>query len=207
MSRVNLQTSTVFWEGICVFRAGSDRFPAGQHRIHSILRRRSYEALFHARNVPAEVKPKKDMVITDGQKLTLGDTTLTFYVTPGHTPGMVSMLIPLKDGSQRHLGGLWGGLGYGNDRDGVKYFANKREMLNAYSTSAKRWQDIETKAGVDVLVTNHTRLDKGLEKMAAVKTRKPGEPHPFVGKDAVQRFMTVINNCAEAQLAWTNSSN
>jgi metallo-beta-lactamase class B len=44
------------------------------------------------------------MVATDGQKLTLGDTTVTMYFTPGHTPGTISMLIPLKDGNQRHHG-------------------------------------------------------------------------------------------------------
>ena len=33
-------------------------------------------------------KPKRDMVATDGQKLTLGDTTLTLYITPGHTRGL-----------------------------------------------------------------------------------------------------------------------
>ena len=32
-------------------------------------------------------KPKRDMVATDGQKLTLGDTTITIYKTPGHTLG------------------------------------------------------------------------------------------------------------------------
>ena len=37
-------------------------------------------------------KPTRDMVATDGQKLTLGDTTVTLYVTPGHTPGTLSVL-------------------------------------------------------------------------------------------------------------------
>jgi metallo-beta-lactamase class B len=153
-------------------------------------------------NVPNAIKPKKDMVITDGQKLTLGDTTITFYLTPGHTPGMVSMLIPLKDGTQRHLGGLWGGLGFGDARDGVTYFPTRAEMLKTYAASARRFWDIESKAGVDVLITNHTRLDKGLEKMAALKNRKANDPHSFVGADAVKRFMTVLNECAEAQLVW-----
>ena len=39
-------------------------------------------------------KPTRDMVATDGQKLTLGDTTVTLYITPGHTPGTLSVLIP-----------------------------------------------------------------------------------------------------------------
>ena len=60
-------------------------------------------------------KPKRDMVATDGQKLTLGDTTLTLYLTPGHTLGTISTLIPVKDaaasrtwllsGAARHLTG------------------------------------------------------------------------------------------------------
>ena len=32
-------------------------------------------------------KPKRELVATDGQKLTLGDTTLTLHITPGHTLG------------------------------------------------------------------------------------------------------------------------
>jgi metallo-beta-lactamase class B len=47
--------------------------------------------------------PQRDMVVTDGQKLTLGDTTLTLYLTPGHTPGTISLLVPLKDGGKEHL--------------------------------------------------------------------------------------------------------
>ena len=43
-------------------------------------------------------KPKRDMVATDGMKLTLGDTTLTLYLTPGHTLGTISTIIPLREG-------------------------------------------------------------------------------------------------------------
>ncbi len=63
-------------------------------------------------NNPPELKPRKDMVATDGMELTLGDTTLTLYITPAHTPGTISTLIPLKDGNRWHLGSLWGGNGF-----------------------------------------------------------------------------------------------
>ena len=46
-------------------------------------------------------KPKRDMVATDGQKLTLGDTTLTLHVTPGHTLGTISTLIPVRTRASR----------------------------------------------------------------------------------------------------------
>ena len=56
-------------------------------------------------------KPARDMVATDGQTLTLGDTTITLYITPGHTPGTLSALIPVRDNGTRHLAALWGGTG------------------------------------------------------------------------------------------------
>ena len=53
---------------------------------------------------------------------TLGDSTLTLYVTPGHTPGSVSMLVPLKDGNQRHRGAELGGRDPGAEEEGVPVF-------------------------------------------------------------------------------------
>lgn len=40
--------------------------------------------------------PKRDVEVTDGQKITVGDTTITLYVTPGHTPGSLAYIIPGK---------------------------------------------------------------------------------------------------------------
>ena len=50
-----------------------------------------------------------DMDATDGQKLTLGDTTITIYITPGHTGGTLSFLVPVKDHGVPHLAMEWGG--------------------------------------------------------------------------------------------------
>ena len=41
-------------------------------------------------------RPKRDVVVTDGQKITVGDTTITLAVTPGHTVGSLAYLIPVK---------------------------------------------------------------------------------------------------------------
>ncbi len=49
------------------------------------------------------------MVATDGQQLTLGATTLTLYLTPGHTLGTISTLIPVRDRGKPHLVAEWGG--------------------------------------------------------------------------------------------------
>jgi hypothetical protein len=75
-------------------------------------------------------------------------------------------------------------------------------MLEAYSASMKRWKTIEEAAGVDVILSNHTNADKGLEKIDPLATLGPGQAHPFVSRDAVIRFATVYASCADAQLVW-----
>ena len=56
----------------------------GTHIIAALLPRTGVCWLAITRPV-AGFKPQRDMVATDGEKLTLGDTTLTLYLTPGHT--------------------------------------------------------------------------------------------------------------------------
>jgi len=139
-------------------------------------------------------KPKRDMVVTDGQTLTLGDTTLTMYLTPGHTDGTISTLIPVRDGSERHVAALWGGTLFN--------FGPDRARFASYAASAARFRDIVTKAGARVLLSNHTDYDGSKTKLPAMATRKPGGPHPYVvGTDSVRRYLTVANECAQAALA------
>ena len=78
-------------------------------------------------------KPRRDMEITDGMKLTLGDTTLTMYHTPGHTNGTVSTLIPLRDGASRHVGALWGGTLFNFGPDAARF--------RSYAESAAKFRE------------------------------------------------------------------
>jgi len=139
-------------------------------------------------------KPTRDQVVSDGQKLTLGDTTLTFTLTPGHTPGTVSTLIPVKDNGTPHLVAEWGGTGFN--------FPRNADTFKTYAASAEKFRDIAAKAGADALISNHTNLDGSKIKIPALAMRKPGDPHPYViGSDAVKGYMTVAGECAKAVLA------
>jgi hypothetical protein len=64
----------------------------------------------------------------------------------------------------------------------------------------------EAKAGVDIMITIHSRIDKMMDKLAALKMRKPGEPHPFVNKELRQRYLNLLDECVSAQLAWRTKS-
>jgi len=139
-------------------------------------------------------KPKRDIVATDGYKLTLGDTTLTLYLTPGHTEGTVSTLVPVRDGGRSHLAAAWGGTAFN--------FGPNRDRLGLYIKSAARFRDIVEKAGADVLIANHTNFDGSKTKLPLLAKRRSGDPHPYViGKDAVRRYVTVAHECAQAALA------
>ena len=147
-------------------------------------------------------KPKRDMVATDGQKLTLGDTTLTLYLTPGHTLGTISTLIPVRDAGRPHLAASWGGTAFNWIRNRTAYITAERPdrfWFDTYSQSARRFRDVVRAAGADVLIANHTDFDGSKTKLPAIAARKPGDPHPYViGADRVQRYLTTVDECARA---------
>jgi metallo-beta-lactamase class B len=193
-------------EGEFLFYGGA-KLLQDRYKARVLLSEADWDVIARS-NVPVQFKPRKDMVITDGQKLTLGDVTVTLYVTPGHTPGTVSLLIsPLKDGNQRHVGSIFGGRAPAGDDvvEGVQYYRNEIDSIKTWSASAKRYKGIAESAGADVFLAVHDNWDKTLDKVNAVKFRKPGGPHPLVSKTAVSRFQTMISECMDAQLAWRAS--
>jgi metallo-beta-lactamase class B len=80
--------------------SGGAKFLQDNFKARVIMSEADWALVARSTRDPA---PRKDMVATDGMKLTLGDTTLTLYITPGHTPGTISTLVPVKDGGQAHL--------------------------------------------------------------------------------------------------------
>jgi metallo-beta-lactamase class B len=134
--------------------------------------------------------PKRDMVVTDGQKLTLGDTTITMYVTPGHTLGTISLLIPAKDKGVEHTAAFWGGTSVGIN--------SPVDNVVAYSASARRFSDIAAKAKADILLSNHGRVID-FAKRAGANRANPAGPNAFILNDTrVRNYLAVADHCAQA---------
>ena len=152
----------------------------------------------------AEPKPKRDMVITDGMKLTLGDTTLTMYLTPGHTGGTVSTIIPVRDHGTPHVAALWGGTLFNWLRNRTAYITPQTPdayWFENYISSARKFREVAARAGADILLSNHTQFDGSKTRLPAVRARKAGDPHPYVvGNASVTRFLTMAEECATAGL-------
>jgi metallo-beta-lactamase class B len=149
-------------------------------------------------------KPTRDMVATDGQRLTLGDTTVTMYLTPGHTLGTISTVIPVKDGGTAHTAVAWGGTAFNWTTNRTAYITAERPdrfWFDTYIKSAERFRDLVAKNGADVVIANHTNFDGTKTKLPALEKRQAGAAHPYViGNPSVQRYLTVAEECAKAGL-------
>jgi metallo-beta-lactamase class B len=146
------------------------------------------------------IRPRKDIVVTDGQKFTLGDTTLNLYVTPGHTPGTVSILLPVFDKGQPHLAAMWGGTGWTFPANAPDQ--KKLAIFKTYHASAERFLGIVAKADADVVFSNHPSLDRTDEKNAALAVRGAGDINPWIiGKEKTRNYMEVASACSAAGLA------
>ncbi|MGH9386305.1 MAG: MBL fold metallo-hydrolase [Vicinamibacterales bacterium] len=147
-------------------------------------------------------KPRREIVATDGQRLTLGDTTLTLHITPGHTLGTISTLIPVRDGTQRHVAAYWGGTAFNWVTNRTGYITPERPdsfWFDRYIESAQRFRGLARAAKADVILSNHTDFDGSKTKLPALATRRAGAVHPYaVGPESVARYLTVAEECAKA---------
>jgi metallo-beta-lactamase class B len=123
---------------------------------------------------PPPPVPKRDLVIKDGDTLTLGNTTLKFYHTPGHTAGVLSAELTVFDNGRPHKAFFHGGAGARNGLEGARQAV----------TSADRVAQIQ---GIEVGLMVHAWMDTNFypngsifERAEILKQRKPGDPNPFV---------------------------
>jgi metallo-beta-lactamase class B len=150
------------------------------------------------RSIREPIRPTRDIEMKDGDTLTLGDTTITMYLTPGHTPGTISTIFQVKDHGTPHTVATWGGTAFN--------FTAKPENFTPYIASAQRFRDIAMKAGADVLLSNHTMYDGTKEKVKALATRKANERHPYViGIQSIQGYLTVAEECGKAGYVGTSA--
>jgi len=180
--------------------SGGARYLQDRFNAHVLLSAADWDLLDRS----TATKPKRDMVATDGQALTLGDTTIRIYHTPGHTLGTLSTIFPVTDHGVRHVVATWGGTAFNWMVNSTPYFTPERPeafWFKTYSDSARRFKTIAAAAGADVLISNHTIFDGSKTKLPALAKRKPGDPNPYViGTDGVQRYLTVVDECAQAGL-------
>ena len=182
--------------------AGGAKYLQDEFGTHVIVSAADWNLL--ERDTGSWPKPRRDLVATHGEKLKLGDTTLTLYLTPGHTAGTVSTLIPVKDHGTPHLAIDSGGTAFNWLRNRAAYISPGHPdeyWFKTYIASVERMKKIATEEHADVLISNHTIFDGSKQKLPAVLRRKAGDPNPYViGTAGVLRYFAVEEECAKAGL-------
>ncbi len=138
-----------------------------------------------------EYAPRIDFIIEDGDTLTLGDTTLNFEITPGHTPGTTSIRFSVFDNGTEHLAYLHGGPALRSDDPDVK---------QVFLDDLRRIKQIP---GIEVQIANHFDIHASgapdtFGRAELLANRQPGERHPWVDPEHFQRWLDELIAATEA---------
>src|SRR5580704_1184621 len=171
---------------------GGAKLMQDRFKSHIVMGGPDWDSIEKSVNAYPEGRPKRDIVADDGQKITLGDTSVTIVTTPGHTPGTLSMIFPVKDHGRTLYVAYSGGTAFN--------FPSTLPNFDIYIRSQEKMAAAAGAAGATILMSNHSEFDYATTKIKLLAARKPGEPHPYeVGKDSVARYFTVTEECAQAQ--------
>ena len=120
-----------------------------------------------------------DILIKDGDTLTLGNKTITFLETPGHTEGVISFFFNTEDNGKIYRVGSFGGAGVKPLKKEALGFANAR--IN-FLKSIERLR----KEKVDVFIGNHVWHNGTFEKAKVLE--QTGE-NQFIDSTLWEKFL------------------
>jgi len=127
-----------------------------------------------------------DQIIYDGDQLTLGDTTLTAVIMPGHSPGCTSWLVDVTDeDGNPHQAFFHCSTSLGGQRVAPESYPG---MVDDYRATFERVRGIDA----DVFLAFHSSMFGMLDRYERLMG---GDDLAFVDAGALQRF----NDASEAQ--------
>jgi metallo-beta-lactamase class B len=140
-------------------------------------------------------RPKRDLVVKEGTPVQLGEQTVHLVHIPGHTPGSLAFIFTVRENGQTHTAGLFGGTIQDQPRI-------SNAGLNQYLQSIRHYLDTAKMMKVDVEIQNHALFDDTPRRLAMLKTRKKGEPNPFLmPTEKYVSLWTLVTECIQAELA------
>lgn len=137
--------------------------------------------------------PNEENIARDGQTVMIGETPFTVVLTPGHTPGAISLIFPVFENGVRHMAVIMelsprGGIDV--HREAVAGIAHLAEFT-------KREE-------VDVALHPHEMIFDPVARdfIMSASTRAAGSINPLViGQESVQRYAEMVGTCWMARIA------
>jgi len=136
-----------------------------------------------------------DRVVDEGDTVTLGGTTLTAHLLPGHTKGCLAWSMDLKEDGKTYYALVECSL----NGQFLQYVGNKdypgiTEDMRATYKKARQLP-------VDVFLSSHTSFYGLAQKYPKLATRRPGDPNPFVDPQGYKAHVDEFEKTFEAALA------
>ena len=125
-------------------------------------------------------KPARDMAIKDGDSITVGDTKVFMFITPGHTPGSMVSVFPIKDhGRTAKVALIGGALSMHSSQEMERLRANLARYAGPESVVAL----INSHPEQNTTNVSHYLLDRSA-------------PKPFAwSKDKMDRYLRAATEC------------
>jgi len=129
-----------------------------------------------------------DILWTDGDEMTIGNTTVKCVATPGHTPGALSYFFNVTDGEKTYRAGLHGGMGINTM---CRSFLEKYDLPFSLREDFKKAMDRLCEEDVDIFLGNHMQHNKTPERYQQVMA---GDKEAFVDKSAWAEYAVWAKN-------------
>jgi metallo-beta-lactamase class B len=136
-----------------------------------------------------------DRILHDGDKVSLGGTTLTAYLTPGHTKGCTSWGLDVREENKTYRALIVCSFGV-NDNYVLVGNTDYPDIVSDYTTTFAKARTLP----VDVFLGAHGSFYGLPAKYEALNKRAAGQTNPFVDHDGYlayialqeQRFRTML---------------
>ena len=123
-----------------------------------------------------------DILWTDGDEMTIGNTTVRCVATPGHTPGALSYFFDVTDGTETYRAGLHGGMGINTlSADFLNQYELPFSLRDDFKNSMLRLNEEK----VDIFLGNHMQHNHTLQKANMIKN---GNRHAFINPNEWQPY-------------------
>jgi len=124
-----------------------------------------------------------DVLLSDGDIVSLGNISIKCIETPGHTDGTLSFFFDVTDGENTHLAGMFGGAGTNTLTEEFLLefnlpFENRKKFLNSI--------DLLEKINVEIFLGNHVVNNKTDIKLERVRN---GEKYAFYAPEEWKVFL------------------
>ena len=139
-----------------------------------------------------------DVEMEDGQIISLGNTKIRAVLTPGHSPGVMSFFLKVKEGKKTYTAGMQGGAGLNTLC--MEFFqtfkTDPAETRNIFLEGIKKIENEK----VDIPLGNHPSFNKTVEKRQKM-LEDPDGPNPFINPAEWKTFLSDVRIKFDKMLA------